>query len=119
MTDDLEIKRLFAKARTEFDDNEEMMASISAGIAKLERLRTDNGRNKRKYLIGMLVASAVGALLSLLIVTVFRDAGSGLFRHSYHYYLLILTSSAAAIIISINTLDAAYVNDRRDRNQSR
>ena len=68
MTGDTEILKLFSTAKTEFEDNEEFINSLSARLDKLEYIKRMQEEKLRNYKTGILAAFISGVILGCMAI---------------------------------------------------
>ena len=68
MTGDTEIVKLFSTAKTEFEDNEEFINSLSARLDKLEYIKRMQEEKLRNYKTGILAAFISGVILAIAAI---------------------------------------------------
>lgn len=62
MTKETEIEKLFSSAKTEFQDNEEFINSLSAKLDKVEYIKRMQDEKLRHYKTGILAAFVAGVI---------------------------------------------------------
>lgn len=110
MTDDKDIEMLFATAKTEFDDNDRMMASLNAKLDKVEYIRRIQDQKARQYKIALVVAFVAGILFCGVAIVILNflpaaDGLHGLFARPWAALALSLLLSGAAVCLAFNVRD--------------